>query len=168
MSLSLYPSSSMTTFASQRQPEMLAATNPMFRGFMCRSPRQACRSAARGSYVSVDDCENDRLTGSWFVVAGYARATIRHEFGEGRLTIVRAERRRLRSRILDRFAGRDRYRVLWQDDERGHCVIARSDRSRVWILSRSPGMQTRELFQQVAELRRLGFDTRPLQYANVA
>ena len=82
--------------------------------------------------------------------------------------VERSECRSLPARILDRLTRRDRYRVLWHDEGRGHCVIARADRSKILILSRKPAMQTRELFQRVADLRRRGFDTRLLRYAHVS
>ena len=152
---------------------MFAAATPAFRGIFCRSAgAEANRPVRRGKkadyVVSVGNCADDALIGSWFVVAGYACST-----GSGtsvvgnRLIVERTEVRSLWSRVVDRLAGRDRYRVLWRDDQRGHTVIARRNGQRLWILSRSPEMSTRDLFQRVAELRKKGYDTRLIRYAHV-
>ncbi len=151
---------------------MFAATESGARGFLfglpCRQdPCRARHAKADENHVGIEGDAEDCFTGAWFIVAGHAGAVFRGERGAECLTVVRSESRSIPQRILDRLTGRDRYRVLWHDGDCGHCVIARADRSKVLILSRKPAMQTRELFQRVADLRRLGFDTRPLQYAHV-
>ncbi len=148
---------------------MLVATNPAIR---CRPSRRSLRPSNCRSVVSIDGSANDQLTGSWYVVAGNVEIGRAGVAGQSKgmpscLCVVRADRRSLRDRIFDRLSGRGRFRVLWQDDDRGYCVIARPDRNRVLILSRAPHMQTRDLFQRVADLRQRGFDTRTLHYAHV-
>ncbi len=147
---------------------MLAATSPIARGFLFRSPCRPRRSDRQADRISVEEAADDRITGSWFIIAGYSSPAFCGGRGAEPMTVVRSDRRSLRFRILDRLARRDRYRVLWQDVASGQCVLARADQRRVWILSRTPAMPTRELFQRVADLRQRGFDTRPLQYAHVA
>ncbi len=154
---------------------MLAAINPVFRGLTCRTARSTATDSCR-NVISVQGSLDDRLTGRWHVVAGNATlndqrdtgATVKDGSPGNCLTVVRTEQRSFRSRILDRIAGRDRYHLLWRDDARGQCVIARADRRRVWILTRARDMQTRDLFLRVADLRERGFQTRDLHYAHIA
>ena len=141
---------------------MFAAANPAPRGILCRKPCEPRQSISCAPLVIVDRREDDRITGRWHVVAGDSDSAARC------LTVARSEHRSLPSRLLDRLAGRDRFRVIWQDDDLGCCVLARADRRSVWILSRTPGMPTRDLFERVAELRQAGFDTRSLQFRHVA
>ncbi len=141
---------------------MFAAANPAPRGFLCRKSCEPQHSIGCAPLAVVDRREDDRITGRWHIVAGDSDTAARC------LTVARTEQRSLRARILDRLAGRDGYRVFRQDDDLGYCVLARADRRRVWILSRSPGMPTRELFERVAELRRAGFDTRSLRFSHFA
>ena len=149
---------------------MFAATTPAFRGFFCRpSGRRTSRQKRSGRnaqpLVSVRGCADDSLSGSWFVIAGYAcRAGSGAGIRGRRLIVERSEARSLWSRVIDRFAGRDGYRVLWRDEQQGHAVIARRNSRQLWILSRSPDMPMRELFERVAELRDRGYDTRHFRY----
>ena len=147
---------------------MFAATTPAFREFFCRpSGERTSRQKRSGRnarpVVSVRGCADDSMSGSWFVIAGYACRAGSGTCGS-RLVVERAEARSLWSRAVDRLAGRDGYRVLWRDGQQGHAVIARRNSRQLWILSRSPDMPVRELFQRVAELRDRGYDTRLFRY----
>ncbi|MEM9208418.1 MAG: hypothetical protein AAGA61_04185 [Pseudomonadota bacterium] len=154
---------------------MLAAINPVFRGVVCRSLRRPGHIYSCGKLISVERCSIDGLSGRWRIAAGTARPdelgvcaqTGQPRLSSGCLTIVRAEERTLRARLVDRLAGRDRYRLEWYDETRGHCVVARRGGRGIWILTRSGDMGTRDLFQRVADLRDRGFDTRDLYYANI-